>query len=72
MNEVSALPPHWLDEVIESVLATNSPAQIAQAIAKDERLLTAIEKGLKSKPQPGIMGPSHAQIVRSSLQDVMA
>ena len=69
---VGALPPTWLDEVIEKVIDKNDPAVIAQAIAHSPQFLDGIKKGLAHKPKPGVMGPSHAQNVRKAVIDAVS
>jgi hypothetical protein len=68
----TAMPPHWLDDVIISALQTGDAKQIAAAVANSEKFLDAIRTGLKNKPQPGIMGPTYAQNVRREIQKVVA
>ena len=65
------LPPHWLDEVIESKLSTGDAKQIAEAVTRSKEFLAAIEAGLKDKPPRGVVGPSYAQIIRRKIQAVI-
>ncbi len=65
------LPPHWLDAVIASKLNTGDAKQIAQALAESKELLTAIEDGLKAKPQFSVVGPSYAQVIRRKIQEAV-
>ena len=62
-----ALPPHWLDDVIQKAIASNDPKKIAQSIADSPRFLGAIRDGLKDKPDSSIMGPSQAQTIREKV-----
>jgi hypothetical protein len=64
-----ALPPHWLDKVIEREINSQDPRQIAQAIADSTELLDAIREGLKNKPPPGLAAPTWAQEVRRKVVD---
>lgn len=68
----TALPPHWLDDVIESALDTGDAEQIAAAIAHSEKFLDAIRVGLQKKPTPGVMAPTYAQNIRREIQQVIA
>ena len=72
MSPVSALPPTWLDQVIETVIDKNDPKIIAQVIANSPQIVDAIKRGLANKPQPGIMGSSHAQNIAREVRDVVA
>jgi hypothetical protein len=66
------LKPKWLDNVIQAAMGTSSPTAIAQAIATSPQFVDAIRRGLENKPQPGIMGPSHAQMIARELQEALA
>ena len=65
------LPPHWLDDVIQNVIETEDPAKIAQAIANSRQLKDAIMRGLGNRPEEGIPGASHAQVIRCQIQDAI-
>jgi hypothetical protein len=63
--------PTWLDNVIDKVISTGDPKKIAEAIATNPEFLDAIKTGLAHKPQPGVMGPSYSQFVRTSIVDLL-
>lgn len=65
------MKPTWLDGVIDTVIDTGDPAQIAQAIANSPRFLDAIKTGLANKPKPGVMGPSASQVIRQEIAKVV-
>lgn len=69
---VGAMRPTWLDQVIDTVIDTGDPKQIAQAIANSPQFLDAIKAGLANKPKPGVMGPSYSQNVRTAIRDAVA
>lgn len=69
---VGMMPPTWLDGVIDGVIGKNDPAVIAQAIAASPQFIAAIKKGLANKPAPGVMGPSHSQVIRRELAEAIA
>lgn len=66
------LAPTWLDKVIETAMVKGDPKVVAQAIANSPQLIDAIKRGLADKPQPGVMGPSHAQKIRAAVQEALA
>lgn len=70
-NAVGALPPHWLDSVIEKAIKSGDANTIARAIAGSTRFMAAIRLGLKNKPVPGVMSGSHAQNIREELRKAM-
>jgi hypothetical protein len=65
------LAPHWLDGVIESAIKTEDPAKIAEAIGKSRQLRDAIMRGLGNRPDEGVPGASHAQIIRLEIQNLV-
>src|SRR5262245_39006437 len=69
------LAPHWLDDAIRSKLATGNAkeiaASVAAAITDNPDILEAIEQGLREKPPPDLIGPSHVQIIREKVKDVI-
>jgi hypothetical protein len=65
------MKPTWLDEVIDKVIEKGDPTVIAQAIANSPRFLNAIKAGLANKPQPGLMAPSHSQVIRQAIAEVV-
>jgi hypothetical protein len=69
---VGALPPHFLDDVIEAVCDSNDPRKIAQAIANCPEVLNAIKQGLKYSLPPGAVGASRAQEIRRLVQEAIA
>ena len=66
------LAPHWLDGIIGTKLEHEDAKLIAEAVAGSREFVEAIKAGLKDKPQPGVMGPSHAQVIRRKIQDAVA
>jgi len=71
-SSYGALPPHFLDDRIESKRETRDARQIAMAIATCPELIAAIEAGLEYNPPPGMMGPSKAQYIRQKIQEIIA
>jgi hypothetical protein len=71
-NPVGMMKPTWLDGVIQKVIDKNDATAIAQAIANSPQLVDAIKKGLANKPEPGVMGPSHAQNIRKAVVEALA
>jgi hypothetical protein len=71
---MQALPPQWLDAVIDSVILKNDANAIARAVAHSDRFMAAIQQGIqnaKSAP-PGMPGPTHAQFIREAIQEAVA
>ncbi len=67
-----AMKPTWLDNLIQAEIDKGDPTAIAQAIANSPRFLDAIKRGLANKPKPGIIGPSHAQVIREAIKEAVA
>ena len=70
---VSALPPHWMDDYIDQAVSSGkmTPAQIAEVVANSPEFLDAIQRGLDNKPDPNIIGPSHAQVIREEIRKAL-
>ena len=75
-----ALPPHWMDEVIDQVIASNDASQIAQAIANSPQLIDAITMGLIEGRQQAAMekqtghmicGAGSSQMIRRKVQEAI-
>lgn len=62
--------PQWLDSTIQLQLDSGAGADaIARAVASHSRFLDAVRRGLANKPSPGVMGPSHAQVIADELME---
>lgn len=68
----SALPPHWLDQVIGDTWQKDAAA-VAQAVAKSPQFLAAIQAGIdKAKAistDPKVIGEVGRQDVRVAIVD---
>jgi len=53
-----AMPPTWLDQLIQKVIDKGDPKAIAQVIADSPQVMDAIKRGLANKPKPGVAGPT--------------
>ena len=64
---------HWLDDVIESTWREHDPHRIANAITHNEKLISAIRRGLEDARQLPQMQPglSHAQCIRHAVVKAM-
>ena len=71
LQESVMLPPHWLDAAISSKLDTGDAKRIAEAVAQSPEFLAAIKAGLDERPPRGVVGPSHAQIIRRGIQEAI-
>lgn len=71
-SAVGALPPHWLDSVIERAIRSGDASTIARAIANSTKFMAAVRRGLKNKPVPGVMSGSHAQNIREEVRMAIA
>lgn len=67
------LPPHWIDNVVESVIRENNAQAIARAVTHSPKFLAAIEEGIRNAnaATPGKPGPSHAQYVRQAILEAI-
>jgi hypothetical protein len=61
--------PGWTGAIEPEI--DKGAATIAQAIATSPRFIDAIKRGLASKPKPGVMGPSHAQVIRNAIKEAV-
>lgn len=70
---LNMLRPHWLDDVIDSVIRENNANAVARAISHSPHFLKAIEKGIADAKhaKPGVPGPTHAQCVRMAVQEAV-
>lgn len=67
------IPTTWLDEVIDpKAIEKGDAIAIAQSIAASPQFLDAIKHGLAKKPEPGVIGPSHAQIIAEEIRTIFA
>jgi hypothetical protein len=66
------MQPTWLDNVIQGEIDKGDAKAIAQAIANSPKFINAIKTGLANKPKPGVMGPSHAQMIRQEIEKALA
>lgn len=58
-----ALPPHWMDDVIDQVIASQDQAQIAQAIANSPQVIDAITTGLIEARQQAAAEKKSGQMI---------
>jgi hypothetical protein len=72
------MPPHWLDDVIADAIQESKPEEIdvqavAAAIAGSNKFLAAIKDGVsRINTEPGIVGPTPAQSIRSALIEAVS
>jgi hypothetical protein len=67
------LAPHWLDAVIDQAMQDGADEYaIAEAIAKNERIVQAIRNGLANQPQSGTYGASGAQVIRREVVNAVS
>ena len=71
-NKFGKMERHWLDDVIESSWREHDPDKIASAITRNEKLISAIRKGLDdARHLPQEPGLSHAQCIRQAVLEAM-
>jgi hypothetical protein len=63
-----ALPPHWLDPVIDD---SGDAEEIAARLGKNKTLIELVARAVKevkdNPPKPGLVGPTYPQRVRVKL-----
>ena len=72
-DKLRKVPPHWLDDVIESSWREHDPKVIASAISHNEKLILAIRQGLENARQlpQQQTGLSQAQCIRQAVLKAM-
>lgn len=65
-----AMPPTWLDQVIQKVIDKGDPKAIAHVIADSPQFMDAIKRGLANKPTGP--GPTYAQVVAREVREAIA
>jgi hypothetical protein len=66
--------PNWFDKKFSKMLESATASEALAEIAKDERVVTAVEKALATHDaqiKAKIYGPSRSQVVRGAIAEVL-
>lgn len=65
-----ALPPWYADAIIANQIGqpnTHNARSVLVALATDPAILKAVQAAIDKPPQPGVIGASHAQMIRQAI-----
>jgi hypothetical protein len=71
-GDCAVIHPAWLDQRIQTVLASGNAEAIARAIAEDPNFVDAIRRGLLEVQPDGRPGPSNAQRIAAELMKLFS
>jgi hypothetical protein len=66
--------PNWFDKKYSTTLESASVSEVLAEVAKDERVVKAVEKALAAHDaqiKANIYGPSRSQVVRRAIAEVL-